>query len=76
LQQDAPLTANKETLLREVELTAAATPARRVESIYWGGGAPGILGPARFFRKTPNGQAITSRGRVTLNIRSNSIPAC
>lgn len=48
LQQDAPLTAYKETLLREVELTAATTPARRVDSIHWGGGTPGILGPARF----------------------------
>jgi len=48
LQQDAPLTAYKETLLRELELTAAATPARRVDSIHWGGGTPGILGPARF----------------------------
>jgi oxygen-independent coproporphyrinogen-3 oxidase len=48
LQQYAPLTAYKETLLREVELTAAMTPARRVDSIHWGGGTPGILGPARF----------------------------
>ena len=48
LQQDAPLTAYKETLLRELELTAATTRARRVDSIHWGGGTPGILGPARF----------------------------
>ena len=48
LQQDAPLTAYKETLLRELELTATATRARRVDSIHWGGGTPGILGPARF----------------------------
>jgi oxygen-independent coproporphyrinogen-3 oxidase len=48
VRQEAPLTAYKETLLREVELTAAATPARRVASIHWGGGTPSILGPARF----------------------------
>lgn len=48
LRQEAPLTAYKETLLREVELTAGATRARRVESIHWGGGTPSILGPSRF----------------------------
>mgnify|MGYP006293751601 CR=1 FL=1 len=31
LQQDAPLTAYKETLLRELELTAAATPCSRCQ---------------------------------------------
>jgi oxygen-independent coproporphyrinogen-3 oxidase len=49
LRQDAPLTAYKETLLREIELVAATTEARRVVSIHWGGGTPGMLGPARFF---------------------------
>lgn len=48
LRQDAPLTAYKETLLREVELTAQVTHARRVASIHWGGGTPSILGPSRF----------------------------
>ena len=48
LRQDAPLTAYKETLLREIELVAAATRARRVASVHWGGGTPGMLGPARF----------------------------
>ncbi len=48
LRQDAPLTSYKETLLREIELFAAATPARRVVSIHWGGGTPAMLGPARF----------------------------
>jgi oxygen-independent coproporphyrinogen-3 oxidase len=48
LRQDAPLTAYKETLLREIELVAAATPARRVTSIHWGGGTPAMLGPSRF----------------------------
>jgi oxygen-independent coproporphyrinogen-3 oxidase len=48
IRQEAPLTAYKETLLREAEMTAQATPARSVASIHWGGGTPSILGPARF----------------------------
>ncbi len=48
LRRDAPLTAYKETLLREIELVAGVTKARRVVSIHWGGGTPGMLGPARF----------------------------
>jgi oxygen-independent coproporphyrinogen III oxidase len=48
LRQEAPLTVYKETLLREIELVASATKARRVVSIHWGGGTPGMLGPARF----------------------------
>ena len=48
LQQDAPLAAYKENLLRELESIVAATPARRVDSIHLGGGRPGILGPSPF----------------------------
>ncbi len=48
LRQDAPLTVYKETLMREIELVAAATKARRVVGVHWGGGTPGMLGPARF----------------------------
>jgi oxygen-independent coproporphyrinogen-3 oxidase len=48
VRQEAPLTAYKETLLREVEMTARTTCARGVSSIHWGGGTPSILGPARF----------------------------
>ncbi|MGJ0510605.1 MAG: oxygen-independent coproporphyrinogen III oxidase [Methylocystis sp.] len=48
VRQEAPLTAYKETLLREVEMTAQATRARGVVSIHWGGGTPSILGPSRF----------------------------
>ncbi|WP_442754106.1 oxygen-independent coproporphyrinogen III oxidase [Methylocystis sp. JAN1] len=47
-QREAPLTSYKETLLREIEMTARATRARGVSSIHWGGGTPSILGPARF----------------------------
>jgi oxygen-independent coproporphyrinogen-3 oxidase len=49
LRQDAPLTAYKETLLREIELFAGATRARRVTSIHWGGGTPSMLGPSRLY---------------------------
>jgi oxygen-independent coproporphyrinogen-3 oxidase len=48
LRQEAPLTAYKETLLREIELVAAATRARKVVAIHWGGGTPGMLGASRF----------------------------
>ncbi len=47
LRQDTPLTSYKETLLREIELVAGATKARRVVGIHWGGGTPGMLGPTR-----------------------------
>ena len=49
LKQDAPLTMYKETLLREIELFADATRARRVTSIHWGGGTPSMLGPSRLY---------------------------
>ena len=48
VRQDAPLETYTRTLKREIVLTAEATRARRVASIHWGGGTPGILGPARF----------------------------
>lgn len=47
-RQEASLTSYKETLLREIEMTAQTTRARGVVSIHWGGGTPSILGPARF----------------------------
>ncbi|MEF3366521.1 oxygen-independent coproporphyrinogen III oxidase [Methylocystis sp. 9N] len=50
LRQEAPLDAYAETLMREIALMADATPARRVTSVHWGGGTPGILGPERFSR--------------------------
>ncbi len=48
LRQDAPLSAYTATLLREIDLAASATKARRVASIHWGGGTPSMLGPERF----------------------------
>jgi oxygen-independent coproporphyrinogen-3 oxidase len=48
VRQDAPLELYAQTLKNEIALTAVATRARRVTSIHWGGGTPGILGPSRF----------------------------
>ncbi|MGJ0394872.1 MAG: oxygen-independent coproporphyrinogen III oxidase [Methylocystis sp.] len=48
VRQDAPLDSYARTLKSEIALTARATRARRVTSIHWGGGTPGILGPSRF----------------------------
>jgi oxygen-independent coproporphyrinogen-3 oxidase len=45
--RDAPLDAYVATLSREIELAAAAAPARRVSFIHWGGGTPSLLGPQR-----------------------------
>lgn len=45
-----PVDAYVETLLREIDLIAAATPARRVTHIHWGGGTPSLLGPDRLHR--------------------------
>jgi oxygen-independent coproporphyrinogen-3 oxidase len=48
VRQEAPLDLYAQTLKSEIALTAQATRARRVTSIHWGGGTPGILGPSRF----------------------------
>lgn len=47
VRQEAPLESYAQTLKREIALMADATRARRVTSIHWGGGTPGILGPSR-----------------------------
>ncbi|HVY03405.1 MAG TPA: oxygen-independent coproporphyrinogen III oxidase [Caulobacterales bacterium] len=48
LQREEPLRAYVEALERELRQVAAATPARRVREIHWGGGTPNILSPAQF----------------------------
>ncbi len=48
--QQAPLDAYAETLLREIDLVARATPARTVTHAHWGGGTPSMLGPERLLR--------------------------
>lgn len=48
VRQDAPLESYAQTLKSEIALFSKATRARRVASIHWGGGTPGILGASRF----------------------------
>ncbi len=45
--RDAPLDAYVATLLKEIDVAADATKARRVSFIHWGGGTPSLLGPER-----------------------------
>ncbi|MFZ4071348.1 MAG: oxygen-independent coproporphyrinogen III oxidase [Caulobacterales bacterium] len=47
-RRDAPVEAYADTLAAEIDLIAAATPARRVDFIQWGGGTPNRLPPAAF----------------------------
>lgn len=47
-KRDEPIADFVEALLREIDLVADATIARRVAEIHWGGGTPNILSPARF----------------------------
>jgi oxygen-independent coproporphyrinogen III oxidase len=49
-RRSEPLDDYTETLLAEIDLVSAATPARRVTHIHWGGGTPSLLGPERFLR--------------------------
>ncbi|WP_460450874.1 oxygen-independent coproporphyrinogen III oxidase [Alsobacter sp. SYSU BS001988] len=50
VRRSDPLDAYTETLLDEIGLVSAATPARRVTHIHWGGGTPSLLGPDRLLR--------------------------
>lgn len=45
--RDEPLEAYADTLTQEIELIAAATPAKKIIHAHWGGGTPGLLGGAR-----------------------------
>ncbi|WP_439596153.1 oxygen-independent coproporphyrinogen III oxidase [Falsiroseomonas sp.] len=45
-RQQAPIEAYVESLIAEIHLLAAATPARRVTHLHWGGGTPSMLGEA------------------------------
>lgn len=47
VRRDAPLADYAATLETEIDLVAAATRARRVTHIHWGGGTPSLLGPDR-----------------------------
>jgi oxygen-independent coproporphyrinogen III oxidase len=47
-RRDEPIASYVEALLAEIDLVAAATLARRVVEMHWGGGTPNILSPERF----------------------------
>jgi oxygen-independent coproporphyrinogen III oxidase len=49
-RRDEPVRDFVETLLDELDLVAAVTPARQLTEIHWGGGTPNILSPAEFDR--------------------------
>jgi oxygen-independent coproporphyrinogen-3 oxidase len=49
-RQAGPLDAYAETLFREIDLVARATPARTVIHAHWGGGTPSMLGGPRLLR--------------------------
>jgi oxygen-independent coproporphyrinogen-3 oxidase len=49
-QRDEPLADYVDALLREIDLVASATAARRISSMHWGGGTPNILSAERFER--------------------------
>ncbi len=51
-RQAGPLDGYAETLLREIDLVAKATPARTVIHAHWGGGTPSMLGGARLLSLT------------------------
>lgn len=46
-RKNEPLDAYAETLAREIDMVAKASPARRVVHAHWGGGTPGLLGGKR-----------------------------
>jgi oxygen-independent coproporphyrinogen-3 oxidase len=52
VQRREPIEAYADLLAREIDLVAAATPARRVTSIHWGGGTPSMLGSRRLRQLT------------------------
>lgn len=49
-RRDEPIRDYVDMLLEEIDLVAAASSARRLVEIHWGGGTPNILSPAEFTR--------------------------
>lgn len=47
-RRDEPIASYTDTMAKEIALVAAATPARRVTHIAWGGGTPNILRSSQF----------------------------
>lgn len=48
LRRDAPLADYVAALVREIDLVAAATGAKSIHEIHWGGGTPNLLSAERF----------------------------
>lgn len=48
VKRDEPVAQFVEAIQTEIDAVAAATPARRVTEIHWGGGTPNSLSPERF----------------------------
>jgi oxygen-independent coproporphyrinogen-3 oxidase len=49
-RKEQPIIDYADTLIKEIELVAKNTPARKVQSIAWGGGTPNILAPETFLK--------------------------
>ncbi|MEI8145368.1 MAG: oxygen-independent coproporphyrinogen III oxidase [Alphaproteobacteria bacterium] len=47
VRREEPLEAYRDRLMREIDMVAASTMARRVTHIHWGGGTPSMLGLTR-----------------------------
>ena len=47
-RRDEPVADYVAALMREIELAGAASAAKRVVEVHWGGGTPNLLSPARF----------------------------
>lgn len=49
-KRDEPVEGYVSTLIKDIRRTGAATLAKSVRSIHWGGGTPSLVGPERFTR--------------------------
>lgn len=49
-RKEDPILSYVQTLIKEIELVAKSTKARKVKSIAWGGGTPNILSPESFLQ--------------------------
>jgi oxygen-independent coproporphyrinogen-3 oxidase len=64
-RKNEPLEAYAETLAREIDMVASASPAREVVHAHWGGGTPGLLGGARL-------RALTDSLRAHFNFSADA----
>lgn len=56
--RDGPLDVYVATLIKEMDVAAHATKARRVSFVHWGGGTPSLLGPDRLASMGGAGRAL------------------